>query len=61
MIADQNSTPYVLCFFYPKASATAYGRRLSGPNIRLWPKAKIAPTVQHYQTIQITVYSSAYS
>ena len=28
---------------------TAKGRSLSGPNIRLWPKAKIAHPVQHWK------------
>ena len=43
MIAGQNFYD-MFYFFYPKASATAYGQR---PNIRLRPKVKIAPTVQH--------------
>ena len=34
--------------FYPTASATAKGRSFSGPNIRLRPKVKIVPTVQHW-------------
>ena len=50
MIADQNFYDIFLTFFYPTALArpTAEGRSLSGPNIRLRPKVKIAPTVQHW-------------
>ena len=40
---------YVLCFFILRLRLrpTAEGRSLSGPNIRLRPKVKIVPTVQH--------------
>ena len=45
---------YVLCFFILRLRLrpTAKGRSLSGPNIRLRPKVKIAPTVQHCETPQ---------
>ena len=47
MIAAQNIYDICFTFFYPTASAAAKGRSLSRLNIRLWPKVKIAPTVQH--------------
>ena len=46
MIADQNFYDIFFMFFYPTASATAYGRKPKFANIRLRPKVKIAPTVQ---------------
>ena len=49
MIADQNF--YDICFTFfilrLRLRPTTKGRSLSGPNIRLRPKVKIAPTVQH--------------
>ena len=49
MIADQKF--YDICFTFfilrLRLRPTAKGRNLSGPNIRLWPKVKIASTVQH--------------
>ena len=53
MIAHQNFSgtfiTYVLGFFILRLRLrpTAKGRSLSGPNIRLRPKVKIAPMVQH--------------
>ena len=47
MIANQNFCDTCFTIFYPTASATVYGRSFSGPNIRLRPKVKIVPTVQH--------------
>ena len=46
MTADQNFYD-MFYIFYPMASAMAYGRNFSGRYIRLWPKVKIVPTVQH--------------
>ena len=50
MIADQNF--YAACFtiliLRLRLRPTAKGRSFSGPNIRLRPKVKIAPTVQHW-------------
>jgi hypothetical protein len=48
IIADQNFYDIFFRFFYPTASAKAYGRILSWPNIQLRPKVKIAATVQHW-------------
>jgi hypothetical protein len=48
MIAGQIFYDIFFTFFSPTASATAEGQSLSGPNIRLRPKVKIAPTVQHW-------------
>ena len=42
---------HVLQFFILRLRlrSTAEGRSFLGPNIRLQPKVKIAPTVQHWQ------------
>ena len=52
MIADQNF--YDICFTFfilrLRLRPTTKGRSLSWPNIRLRPKVKIAPTVQHWST-----------
>ena len=49
MIANQNFSD--ICFTYfilrLRLRPTAKGRSFSGPNIRLRPKFKIVPTVQH--------------
>ena len=62
MIADQNF--YDICFTFfilrLRLRSTAEGRSFSGPNIRLRPKVKIAPTVQHWQNkfdLKLSVYS----
>ena len=49
MIADQKFLDIFFMFFILRLRLrpTAEGRSLSGPNIRLRPKVKIAPTVQH--------------
>ena len=48
MIADQKFYD-MFYVFLSSATAEGQGRSLSGPNIRLWPKVKIAPTVQHWR------------
>ena len=46
---------YVLQLFILRLRlrSTAKGRSFSGPNIRLWPKVKIVPTVQHWTKVQV--------
>ena len=49
MIADQNFYDIYFTFFILRLRLrpTAESRSLLGPNIRLQPKVKIVPTVQH--------------
>ena len=54
MIADQNFYDICLEFFWSYGFGyrlKAEGQSFSGPNIRLQPKVKIAPTVQHWGII----------
>ena len=53
MIADQTFYDICFTFFILRLwlRPTAEGRSLSGPNIRLRPKVKIAPTVQHCNSL----------
>ena len=50
MIADKKFYDIGFTFFilWLRLRPTAEGQSLSGPNIRLRPKVKIAPTVQHW-------------
>ena len=52
MITDQNFYDIFFYIFFILRlwlQPTAKGRSLSGPNIRLRPKVKIKPTVQHWK------------
>ena len=43
---------YIFFILRLRLRPTAKGRSFSGPNIRLRPKVKIAPTVQHWKSEQ---------